>query len=796
SSRSQGHGHGGQQRQQQQPHQNGKQSSRQPYHPQPRRKFPASLLQTQWTRQTTEMDFAWSFPSTAHDIRVKDIKDITVGTLNLARWTSAPLALESSRRLSLPAGVPGFGQTTKDALAGRSGDKSPQESHQESTQPGNRTIQAVRDTRSLSTYGVPGGVPTTRPLLSEYRREGATGGVTHHLHNEGTEEEEEGNVRAQCPKGDHELQQQADSRGGEPHEEIGQGGQDDSSHQNTAARTARKHQRSGVSEESQKRKVSPGSLAEVNESAAKKLSGSLSVDMEFYHMGRRSRGLVLQSNSESITGGAVASTRSATESASVDTASTPHGAAKEGTVTQGTWTYPDSSSRGSSSTNRDAVTRNARDTMRPPTGTTDPALVLGQEGYYTQNDLKALYAHWEGELLSTRIFADTDSMEAEHGESSQASLNSKGKARKTEDYRDSQKKRGSKSSENDQNDEFGDEDGGEEDVYGDEDEDEYDEYGTSGGPISSKRKRLATNKRLGKGKGKLESDGKKRKKLKSIEDTRKHPCSKCGKRFSRPSQRDTHFLTHTGQKPHICTLCNASFNVASNLKRHARIHTADRRGSGGGEVEQQSLRSPLQGVQLVSPLTLSMASAPVSAPLPAQRQEQQQQQPQQQPLQHQQQQRAETEHQTEPEQQQHQEVLQSVSELSSDITQRTSHPQSALETQQHEQQQQQQQPNHIQHHLPILLSPPLPSTTSSSLAPEARRSVVRTDLSTSPPWNESASINLPVASPPIPRPLASPINLISQAAVEATLEALSETNLVRASVGHDQATTGQECPSI
>ncbi|KAF9092602.1 hypothetical protein BGX23_004135 [Mortierella sp. AD031] len=419
--------------------------------------------------------------------------DITVGALNLARWTSASLALESSRRLSLPAGVPGFGQTTKDALAGRSGDKSPQESHQESTQPGNRTIQAVRDTRSLSAYGVPGGVPTTRPLLSEYRREGATGDVTHHPHNEGTEEEEEGNVRAQCPKGDHELQQQADSRGGEPHEEIGQGGQDDSSHQNTAARTARKHQRSGVSEESQKRKVSPGSLAEVNESAAKKLSGSLSVDMEFYHMGRQSRGLVLQSNSESITGGAVgsagqllnqaglkrsrsellqsvgldqdkrsrgrgepaesmdcqASTRSVTESASVDTASTPHGAAKEG------------------------------------------------------------------------------------------------KARKTEDYRDSQKKRGSKSSENDQNVEFGDEDGGEEDVYDDEDEDEYDEYGTSGGPISSKRKRLATNKRLGK--GKLESDGKKRKKLESIEDTRKHPCSKCGKRFSRPSQRDTHFLTHTGQ---------------------------------------------------------------------------------------------------------------------------------------------------------------------------------------------------------------------------------------------------------
>ncbi|KAI8064164.1 hypothetical protein BC940DRAFT_242726, partial [Gongronella butleri] len=54
-----------------------------------------------------------------------------------------------------------------------------------------------------------------------------------------------------------------------------------------------------------------------------------------------------------------------------------------------------------------------------------------------------------------------------------------------------------------------------------------------------------------------------------------YACNICQKKFNRPSALITHSYTHTGEKPHICSVpgCGRSFSVMSNLRRHARIHT-------------------------------------------------------------------------------------------------------------------------------------------------------------------------------------------------------------------------------
>lgn len=60
-------------------------------------------------------------------------------------------------------------------------------------------------------------------------------------------------------------------------------------------------------------------------------------------------------------------------------------------------------------------------------------------------------------------------------------------------------------------------------------------------------------------------------------ESKNHQCSKCDKRFSRPSQLKTHSFTHSGEKPHQCPTCHKFFNVASNLKRHIRTHSNTKR---------------------------------------------------------------------------------------------------------------------------------------------------------------------------------------------------------------------------
>lgn len=55
-----------------------------------------------------------------------------------------------------------------------------------------------------------------------------------------------------------------------------------------------------------------------------------------------------------------------------------------------------------------------------------------------------------------------------------------------------------------------------------------------------------------------------------------HKCSKCDKKFPRPSGLRTHMNTHTGDRPFGCSFCDRTFTVQSNAKRHLKgVHHID-----------------------------------------------------------------------------------------------------------------------------------------------------------------------------------------------------------------------------
>ncbi|KAH7096755.1 hypothetical protein BKA62DRAFT_596612, partial [Auriculariales sp. MPI-PUGE-AT-0066] len=55
-------------------------------------------------------------------------------------------------------------------------------------------------------------------------------------------------------------------------------------------------------------------------------------------------------------------------------------------------------------------------------------------------------------------------------------------------------------------------------------------------------------------------------------------CGYCGKVCDRPSTLKTHLNSHTGERPHMCTVagCTRHFTVLSNMYRHAKVCAAQR----------------------------------------------------------------------------------------------------------------------------------------------------------------------------------------------------------------------------
>ncbi|XP_015904840.1 zinc finger protein 883-like [Parasteatoda tepidariorum] len=57
---------------------------------------------------------------------------------------------------------------------------------------------------------------------------------------------------------------------------------------------------------------------------------------------------------------------------------------------------------------------------------------------------------------------------------------------------------------------------------------------------------------------------------------RPYPCDICGKKFADTSSRRKHFQIHTGEKPYSCEICQRSFTQISHLREHQVTHTKEK----------------------------------------------------------------------------------------------------------------------------------------------------------------------------------------------------------------------------
>jgi len=77
---------------------------------------------------------------------------------------------------------------------------------------------------------------------------------------------------------------------------------------------------------------------------------------------------------------------------------------------------------------------------------------------------------------------------------------------------------------------------------------------------------------------------------------KKYACVLCGRKFDRPSSRETHFLTHTGEKPYECPQCGMRFTTPSNVNRHLRTLRHSRSPSSSGRDSSSDSASLGEGL--------------------------------------------------------------------------------------------------------------------------------------------------------------------------------------------------------
>ena len=60
--------------------------------------------------------------------------------------------------------------------------------------------------------------------------------------------------------------------------------------------------------------------------------------------------------------------------------------------------------------------------------------------------------------------------------------------------------------------------------------------------------------------------------LKTHKEGKRFKCPQCPKTFSRSHGIHNHMLTHTGERPHLCYVCGASFKLKDSLREHTARH--------------------------------------------------------------------------------------------------------------------------------------------------------------------------------------------------------------------------------